>query len=89
MSSSTNDLINRFIGLANEMKDEGHSVAAVSTGLMRACAVYATYSVAGNQGGLEDSGVAKITDIFQQSLQQVQAARRAEMQAAGGKIIES
>ena len=44
------EAINAFINLANEMKDNGASIQFVSTALMRACAVYATYVVAGNEG---------------------------------------
>ena len=48
------DAIQAFIDLANEMKNEGASIELISTALMRACAVYSTYAVTGNQGALHD-----------------------------------
>ena len=47
------EAIQQFIDLANEMKNEGVSIEAVSTALMRACAVYSTYVVTGNDGALK------------------------------------
>jgi hypothetical protein len=43
------EAIQQFIDLANSMKDEGASIEAVSTALMRACAIYSTYVVTGNE----------------------------------------
>ena len=62
------EAINAFINLANEMKNNGASIQFVSTALMRACAVYATYVVAGNDGALKESGIEKLSEVFAQEL---------------------
>jgi len=51
--------IEAFIDLANQMKEQGSSIQFVSTALMRACAVYSTYVIGGNDGGLRASGIDK------------------------------
>ena len=72
------EAINAFIKLANEMKDNGASIQFVSTALMRACAVYSTYVIAGNQGALQQSGVEKLSELFAQELDVVQKAKLSE-----------
>ena len=71
------EAINAFIKLANEMKDNGSSIQFVSTALMRACAVYSTYVITGNQGALKQSGVDKLSEIFAQELDVIQKAKQA------------
>lgn len=71
------EAIQQFIDVANEMKDDGVSKEAVSTALMRACALYSTYVVTGNDGALRDSGVEKLQQLFGEELQAVQAAKMA------------
>ncbi|MEM1187231.1 MAG: DUF3144 domain-containing protein [Pseudomonadota bacterium] len=75
----------RFIALANDMKDEGIPISVVSWSLMTACGVYATYSVAGNEGGLNPSGVDKMTDAFRQNLTKLQALRKQQQEAAASQ----
>ena len=77
---------NRFITLANELKDNGIPVHVVSWSMLTAAAVYATYSVAGNTGGLNPSGVDKVVDSFRDCMNQVQDARKRELQDAGAEI---
>jgi hypothetical protein len=48
---------------------------------MRACAVYSTYTVAGNQGALHDSGIEKLQKLFGQQLAVVQKAKIAEAES--------
>lgn len=72
------EAINAFIKLANEMKDNGSSIQFVSTALMRACAVYSTYVIAGNQGALKQSGVDKLSEIFAQELDVIRKAKQSE-----------
>ncbi len=72
------DAIQAFIDLANEMKNEGASIELISTALMRACAVYSTYAVTGNQGALHDSGVEKLQKVFGEQLAVVQKAKIAQ-----------
>jgi hypothetical protein len=71
----------RFIALANEMKDEGTGVDVVSWALMSAAGVYASYSVAGNDGGLTESGMAKVTDAFRSNLEQLEALKKRQIEA--------
>ena len=78
--ASQQEAIDAFITLANDMKNDGASVQFVSTALMRACAIYATFVVAGNEGALRDSGVDKLKQIFAQELSTVQ---KAKMRQAG------
>ena len=66
----------RFIELANTMKDEGLPVSVVSWSLMTASGIYATYSVAGNDGALNPSGVDKMVDAYKQNLTKIQALRK-------------
>ena len=72
------EAINAFINLANEMKNNGASIQFVSTALMRACAVYATYVVAGNDGALKESGIEKLSEVFAKELNVIQEAKIAE-----------
>lgn len=68
--------VERFIALANSMKDEGAGIELVSWALMSASALYATYSVAGNEGGLTESGVDKVTEAYRHHLQRIQEIKR-------------
>ena len=79
--ASQQDAIQAFIDLANEMKHEGASIELISTALMRACAVYSTYAVAGNQGALHQTGVEKLEKLFGQQLAIVQKAKLAEAES--------
>ena len=73
--------VERFIALANGMKDEGIGVDVVAWALMTASGVYATFSVAGNEGGLTESGVDKVADAYRKNLLSIQRLRK--QQAAG------
>jgi len=77
------DCMQRFIDLANAMKDEGVPVNVVSWALMTASGTYATYSVVGNDGGLNPSGVDKVVDAYKQNLTNIQALRKSAQDAAG------
>ena len=80
--------VNRFIDLANEIHKEGISTEIVSSGLMTACAVYATYVVTGNAGALRDSGVEKISGLFSEELAQVQRAKIQQAELEGREVPE-
>jgi len=71
------EAIQQFIDVANEMKNDGVSKEAVSTALMRACALYSTYVVTGNDGALKNSGVEKLQQLVGEESQAVQAAKMA------------
>lgn len=76
------EIMNRFIDLANTAKEEGVGTHVVSAALMTASAVYASYVAAGNEGGLHDTGVDKIVDAYRHQMEQVQAMKKAEFEAA-------
>jgi len=79
------EVMNRVIEFANGIKDEGVGTHVISAALMSASAVYATYVAAGNQGGLNPSGVDKIVDAYRHYMEQVQAARQAETDSRTGQ----
>jgi len=67
-----NVLYGRFLALANEMKDEGTDLQAVNAALMSASCIYATYTAAGNDGGLTSSGVDRVVSVYKANLENVQ-----------------
>ncbi len=71
----------RFIELANTMKNEGIGIDVVSWSLMSASALHAIYSVAGNDGGLTESGIEKIAGAYKQNLAKIQALKQRQAQA--------
>ena len=76
--------LNNFIALANQMtNDEELDRNVVSTALMRACAVYSTFVVTGNDGALKESGVEKLTKLFSEELAAVQNAKIAQAKQEG------
>ena len=77
-SKQHDDCMRKFIALANELKAGGVPVQVVSWSLMSASGVYATYSVAGNDGGLSESGIEKVTDAYKKNLVKIQAAKAAQ-----------
>lgn len=72
------DCMQRFIDLSNAMKDEGVPVNVVSWALMTASGIYSTYSVTGNSGGLNPSGIDKVVNAYKQNLTNIQALKKAE-----------
>lgn len=78
--------MNQFIELANTLQKSGIPTHVVSWAMMTGSAVYATYSVAGNAGGLNPSGVDKVVNAYRDCLMQVQDARKAEVKSQGGEI---
>lgn len=70
--------LNRFIELANTLREEGAPPPVVSAAMMSASAVYATFVTTGNTGGLTESGVDKVTAAYKQHVQRVQQMRKAE-----------
>ena len=73
---------NRFIELANELKDEKIDPALVSGALMTASGIYATYVAAGNNGTLEASGVEKVVGLFRRTLEHFQKVKKDELMKA-------
>ena len=74
-----NELVKRFIDLANEMKNSGKSAPMVSAALMSASGVYATYASAGNKGYLKEGGVTKITEVYRRTLMNVQRMKKQQI----------
>ena len=66
----------RFIALANEMRDSGVEASTVSWALMTASGIYSTYSVAGNDGGLTESGIDRVTEAYKRNLTSIQRAKK-------------
>jgi hypothetical protein len=75
-----NHCTQKFVELANQLKDEGINVALVNAALMSASGIYATYSVAGNAGALEASGVEKVVTQYRQNLEHIQNRKKEEVQ---------
>jgi hypothetical protein len=65
----------RFIDLANSMKDDGIETRVVSAGLMTASAVYSTYLFAGNEGRVAPEGITWLKEAFGAQLELVQRAK--------------
>ncbi|RLQ20729.1 DUF3144 domain-containing protein [Seongchinamella sediminis] len=74
------ECLNRFIDLANTMKNEGVGTHVISAAMMSASAVYANFVAVGNTGGLTESGVDKIVEAYRHQMKQVQAAKKAEFE---------
>lgn len=72
----------RFIDLANEMKDEEIDIRLISAALMSASGIYATYTAAGNAGALEPTGVDKVVAVYRQTLEHIQQRKKDETLAA-------
>lgn len=68
--------VNRFIALANEIKDEGVDINLVSASLMTASGVYASYVAGGNEGGLTESGIEKIAKVYREELARIQEIKK-------------
>ena len=78
---SHSECTNKLINLANEMKDQGHAPKVISAALMAASGIYATYVTAGNNGGLQPSGVDKVVMMYRRNLEHIQERKKAEKEA--------
>ena len=70
------ECVNRFIALANTMKDEGIDIKLVNAALMTSSGLYTSYMAGGNEGGLTESGVEKVTEVYRQELARIQAIKK-------------
>lgn len=70
---------NKFIELANQLKNENIDSALVSGALMTASGIYATFVAAGNSGALEPSGVDKVVNLYRRTLEHHQKVKRAHL----------
>jgi uncharacterized protein YukE len=69
-------LAERFIQLANEMKNEGKTLQMINAAMMSASATYATYIFAGNQGYLKPDGVKKLVDAYRNQVENIQQIKK-------------
>ena len=86
MAKSENEIhgecLDRFIGLANTLKDEGIDIKLISHALMSASGTYTTYALGGNEGGLTESGVEKIAEVYRAELERIQKVKKANAERA-------
>jgi len=74
---------NKFIELANQLKDEQVDPKLVSGALMTASGIYATFVAAGNQGALEPTGVDKVVALYRRTLEHHQEVKKDQLKQAG------
>jgi len=72
----------KFIEMANELKDAGYEPQLISAALMASSGIYATYVTAGNTGGLEPSGIDKVVMMYRRNLEHIQERKKEEGEAA-------
>jgi hypothetical protein len=70
------ECMQRFIELANTIKDEGIGINVVSSGLMAASGLYATYAMGGNEGTLTSKGIDKLSEVYKHQLEQIQQGKK-------------
>jgi len=71
---------NKFIELANQLKEEEIDINLVNGALMTASSIYATYVAAGNNGALEPSGVEKVVTLYRKTLEHHQKIKKNQAQ---------
>lgn len=71
---------NKFIELANELKENGIDIKLVNGALMTASGIYATYIATGNEGALEPSGVDKVVEVYRRTLEHYQSVKKTLLQ---------
>ena len=80
MTKSENEIheecLDRFIGIANTLKEEGIDIKIISHALMSASGAYTTYTLGGNDGGLTESGVDKVTKVYKRELKRIQQVKK-------------
>lgn len=78
--------VDKFIDVANELSAQGTPHPVISSAFLTACAHYATFVTAGNEGALKESGVSKLTEIFSKELSALQRLRVEAAQKRGSEI---
>lgn len=73
---------NKFIELANQLKEEDIDINLVNGALMTASGIYATYVAAGNNGALEPSGVEKVVTLYRKTLEHHQKIKKSQAKQA-------
>ncbi len=82
-TEDTMQLVEKFITLANEIKDDGTPIEMVNTALQLASGTYSTYLTAGNEGYLKQVGIDKLTEVFKHNLTQIQHFKKAQFNPEG------
>lgn len=72
----------RFVNLANRMKNDGENVDLINAALMVASGTYATYLGAGNEGYLKTTGVEKVTQNYANNLMLIQGMKKRKQEEA-------
>ena len=70
---------NKFIELANQLKEEKIDTTLISGALVTASCVYATYVAAGNDGALEAGGVDKVVTVYRRTLEHHQLTKKDQL----------
>ncbi len=73
--------VTQFVELANKLQQESFEEPVISAALMAASGVYATFVAAGNEGGLEPTGVDKVVAAYRGTLEHIQSYKKAESAA--------
>jgi hypothetical protein len=76
---------NKFIELANELKENGIDIKLVNGALMTASGIYATYIATGNEGALESSGVDQVVEVYRRTLEHYQSVKKTLLQQSEKK----
>ncbi len=79
------NLTSQFIDLANQLKDKGHQNEKINAALIAASATYSTYLTAGNDGYLKETGVEKVMKVYKRILENIQRAKKADIEAKQAK----
>jgi len=69
-------LTEKFVALANDMKNEESNVEIINAALIAASATYSTYLAAGNDGYLNEEGIDKVALVYKQILTNIQNAKK-------------
>ena len=72
-------LAQKFIDIANGMKEGGEEIEVINSALMLASGIYATYSTVGNDSYLKESGVEKVTEVFKRNLASLQQIEKNQL----------
>lgn len=71
-------MIDRFVEVANQLKDEGNHTDLVNAAFMLASGNYATFLAAGNEGYLKEDGVRKVAETYKHNLELLQGLKKAQ-----------
>ncbi len=76
-------MIDRFVEVANTLKDEGNNTDLVNAAFMLASGNYATYLAAGNEGYLKEDGIRKVAEAYKHNLKLLQDLKKAQLNPDG------